>query len=182
MFKCYKFIYITQPAEVNYGLNAQPTEHSSGCQSRAMTWQPVKSSCSPYMSFLEQWNVLITNSPNFAPVQKPGQCHSPVEFTSRNWINTLGCTTNTLHHTAEGSVLSNPFITEGTTAEISDLHQDTFQCFYPWCSRMVVTLYFEYLMYLSYWLLTLFLCECWINLSIYLLLSCQRSTQGYTYM
>ena len=32
---------------------------------------------------------------------------------------------------------------------------------------MVVTLYFEYLMYLSYWLLTLFLCECWINLSIY---------------
>ena len=105
----------------------QPTEHSSGCQSRAMTWQPLKRSGSPFMSFLEQWNVLITNPPNFAPVQKPGQCHSPVEFTSRNWINTLGCTTNTLHHTAESSVLSNPFITEG-------------------------------------------------------LLSCHRSTQGYTYM
>ena len=38
----------------------------------------------------------------------------------------------------------------GTTAEISDLPQDTCQCFYPWCSRMVVTLYFEYLLYLSY--------------------------------
>ena len=28
----------------------------------------------------------------------------------------------------------------GTNVEITDLHRDTFQCFYPWCSRMVVTL------------------------------------------